>query len=109
MISGQMMKYRGLYPFPPSFAKEFPPIAQVVEEHCIACDRCPPICFFDAIVMENRPGHKYSRTAVIINANCTGCGLCFDACPVDAIIWIPDKDGEAKPKTGSPLMEDTDL
>jgi Na+-translocating ferredoxin:NAD+ oxidoreductase subunit C len=84
-------KYPGLPPLPPSFAKDFPPVAVVVEEKCIACDRCPPLCFFDAIVMEPRDGHKYHRTAVVITENCTGCGLCFEACPVDAFGWIPDK------------------
>jgi formate hydrogenlyase subunit 6/NADH:ubiquinone oxidoreductase subunit I len=84
-------KYPGLPPLPPPFVKDFPPVAVVVEEKCIACDRCPPLCFFDAIVMEPRDGHKYHRTAVVIAENCTGCGLCFEACPVDAFEWIPDK------------------
>ncbi len=89
-MSGDKGKYPGLDPIPPRFVREFPPIAKVVEEKCIACDRCPPLCFFDAIVMEDRPGHPFHRTAVIVPPNCTGCGLCFEACPVDAIIWVPD-------------------
>jgi formate hydrogenlyase subunit 6/NADH:ubiquinone oxidoreductase subunit I len=84
-------KYPGLHPLPPSFVREFPPVAVVVEEKCIACDRCPPLCFFDAIVMEHRSQHKYKRTAVVVTENCTGCGLCFEACPVDAFEWVPDK------------------
>lgn len=100
-------KYPGLNPIPPPFGKEYPPVALVVEEKCIACDRCPPVCFFDALVMEPRSGHKYHRTAVVIRENCTGCGLCFEACPVEAIIWIPDTE-EAKPKaspSGSTLKD----
>jgi len=85
-MTGSEKKYPGLNPLPPDFAKEFPPVAAVVEEKCIACDRCPPICFFDAIVMEARAKHKYKRTAVVVEGNCTGCGLCFEACPVDAIV-----------------------
>ena len=92
-MPGNRAKYPGLDPLPPAFVKDYPPLALVVEEKCIACDRCPPICFFDAIIMEDRRKHKYKRTAVVIGDNCTGCGLCFEACPVDAIIWIPDKSG----------------
>jgi Na+-translocating ferredoxin:NAD+ oxidoreductase RNF subunit RnfB len=84
-------KYPGLRPFPPDFVRDHPPLALVVEEKCIACDRCPPLCFFDAIVMEDRPLHKFHRTAAVIPDNCTGCGLCFEACPVDAFVWEPDK------------------
>jgi formate hydrogenlyase subunit 6/NADH:ubiquinone oxidoreductase subunit I len=89
-MSEQRGKYPGLHPLPPPFAREFPPVAQVVEHLCIACDRCPPLCFFDALVMEERRDHKHGRTAVVVTKNCTGCGLCFEACPVDAIIWVPD-------------------
>ncbi len=90
-MASEHSKYPGLNPLPPPFVREFAPLAWVVEEKCIACDRCPPICFFDAIVMEGRPSHKYGRTAVVIADNCTGCGLCFEACPVDAFLWVPDK------------------
>ena len=96
-MGNEQTKYPGLPPLPPPFVKEFPPIALVVEEKCIACDRCPPVCFFDAIVMEDRSGHKYKRTAVVVPENCTGCGLCFEACPVDAFLWIPDKVSRGTP------------
>ena len=89
-MPGQREKYRGLDPLPPPFVREFPPVAQVVEERCIACDRCPPLCFFDALFMEERTGHAHGRTAVVVTTHCTGCGLCFEACPVDAIVWVPD-------------------
>ncbi|MEP0821805.1 MAG: 4Fe-4S binding protein [Ignavibacterium sp.] len=102
-------KYPGLDPLPPPFAERYPPVAIVEEDSCIACDRCPPVCFFDAIVMEGRPRHKYKRTAVILEENCTGCGLCFEACPVDAIKWIPDKAGLPGPPKLSDFVEDTDL
>ena len=89
-MSGDKEKYPGLNPIPPDFVREYPPIAKVIEEKCIACDRCPPLCFFDSIVMEGRANHPFGRTAVIVPENCTGCGLCFEACPVDAIVWVPD-------------------
>jgi ferredoxin len=100
----EQSKYPGLPPLPPAFVKEFPPLAIVVEEKCIACDRCPPLCFFDAILVEDRPGHKFKRTAVVIPENCTGCGLCFEACPVDAFLWIPDKTAKGGP---SKITRDT--
>ena len=107
---GNNTKYPGLNPLPPLFVKDYPPIAVVVEEKCIACDRCPPICFFDAIIMEDRPKLKYRRTALVIDDNCTGCGLCFEACPVDAIRWIPDKSGLPVPgKRANSAIEDTDV
>lgn len=96
-MSTQATKYPGLRPLPPEFAGEYPPLAFVVEDKCIACDRCLTLCFFDALVMENRPGHKFRRTAVVIPENCTGCGLCFEACPVDAFVWEPDKAGGKGP------------
>jgi len=103
-------KYPGLNPLPPQFDGQYAPVAVVVEGECIACDRCPPICFFDAIVMEDRKGHKYGRTAVVIEENCTGCGLCFEACPVDAIKWKPDISGsQHRGKSTSESVEDTDL
>jgi electron transport complex protein RnfB len=89
-MSGNKRKYRGLPPLPPDFVREHPPIASIVEEHCIGCDRCPPLCFFDALFMESRPGHPYGKVAVVVDSHCTGCGLCFEACPVDAIVWVPD-------------------
>jgi formate hydrogenlyase subunit 6/NADH:ubiquinone oxidoreductase subunit I len=96
-MQNDQLKYPGLSPLPPVFVKDFPPVALVVEVTCIACDRCVPLCFFDAIIMEDRPGHKHKRTAVVITGNCTGCGLCFEACPVDAFVWVPDKAPAAKP------------
>jgi formate hydrogenlyase subunit 6/NADH:ubiquinone oxidoreductase subunit I len=105
VMTDEQSKYPGLNPLPPPFASDFPPVALVVEEKCIACDRCPPLCFFDAIVMEDRPGHKYKRTAVVITDNCTGCGLCFEGCPVDAFLWVPDKTPGVKPLKAHPEME----
>ena len=87
-MSGTKSKYAGLYPHPPAFAAEHAPVAEVVEGKCIACDRCPPLCFFEALFMEDRRGHPYGRVAVVVQRNCTGCGLCFEACPADAFLWV---------------------
>ncbi|WP_140945672.1 DUF362 domain-containing protein [Candidatus Thermokryptus mobilis] len=92
LIHLEMGKYIGLNPFPPKFYDRYPPVAEVVEDKCIGCGRCPNICFFDAIKMRD-------RVAVINKDNCTGCGLCFESCPVDAIIWIPDMNSCQSPVT----------
>lgn len=89
-MSGDKPKYPGLPPLPPDFVSDYPPLAKVVEDRCIACDRCLPLCFFDALYMEDRSSHPYARVAVVVPARCTGCGLCFEACPVDAFVWVPD-------------------
>jgi formate hydrogenlyase subunit 6/NADH:ubiquinone oxidoreductase subunit I len=90
-MTGSKEKYPGLPPVPPSWSGTYPPVAEVVERACIGCDRCPPLCFFDALLMVDRPAHPHKRVAVVVPTHCTGCGLCFEACPVDAIIWVPDK------------------
>ena len=107
---GSKGKYPGLSLVPPDFVKDYPPLALVHEEKCIACDRCPPLCFFDALFMEDRPNHPFKRVAVVVPDNCTGCGLCFEACPVDAIVWVPDmSNGKGvRPKPGQ-LQADTDV
>jgi ferredoxin len=97
-----MGKYIGLNPFPPEFYDKYPPVAEVIKEKCIGCERCPKICFFDAIKME-------SEVAVINKDNCTGCGLCFESCPVDAIIWVPDTDPNQKPVTQKYRLNGIDL
>ena len=89
-MTGRKPKYVGLHPLPPEFHTQYPPVAEVVKEKCIGCERCPDICFFDAIKMVD-------NFAVINKDNCTGCGLCFESCPVDAIVWIPDKTSGQKP------------
>ncbi len=88
-MTGRSVKYPGLPPLPPPFAGEDPPIAEVIVEKCIGCDRCPPLCFFDSLFMIETPGHPFGRVAIVVPAKCTGCGLCFEACPVDAFRWVP--------------------
>jgi Na+-translocating ferredoxin:NAD+ oxidoreductase RNF subunit RnfB len=90
-MTGSKEKYPGLRPIPPSWSDTYPPVAEVLEKECIGCDRCVPLCFFDALVMEDRPTHPHRRVAVVDPSHCTGCGLCFEACPVDAFVWRQDK------------------
>ena len=102
-------KYVGLNPLPPDFATDHPPLAFVIEEACIGCDRCIPLCFFDALTMIDKPKHKYKRVAFVEPDNCTGCGLCFEACPTDAFIWIPDKACDRLNEKIDTSLEDRDL
>jgi H+/Na+-translocating ferredoxin:NAD+ oxidoreductase subunit B len=108
-MSGSKKKYVGLNPIPPEFAKAHPPLALVVEEDCIGCDRCIPLCFFDALVMVDRPEHKYKRVALVDPDNCTGCGLCFEACPTDAFVWVPDYANGRGVTRNEANLEDRDL
>ena len=93
-----MGRYVGLPALPPEFVREYPPLAIVEEENCIGCERCPKICFFDAIIMSE-------KVAVIIPDNCTGCGLCFEACPVDCIRWVADQEVPGGPPRKEEIPE----
>lgn len=108
-MSGNKRKYVGLPPLPPDFAETYPPIALVVEEYCIGCDRCIPLCFFDALEMIDKPEHKYKRVALVDPDNCTGCGLCFEACPTDAFVWAPDRSDDRRIPRSDSDTEDTNL
>ena len=108
-MSGIKKKYVGLNPVPPDFVKVHPPLALVVEEDCIGCDRCIPLCFFNALVMVDRPEHKYKRVALVDPDNCTGCGLCFEACPTDAFVWVPAYANGRHVTRNEANLEDRDL
>ncbi len=108
-MNGTKREYVGLNPMPPDFAAMYPPIAFVVEEYCIGCDRCIPLCFFDALEMIDKPEHKYRRVALVEPKHCTGCGLCFEACPTDAFVWVPDRSDERHASKGEGDLEDTNI
>lgn len=108
-MSGSKKKYVGLNPIPPEFVKAHPALAIVVEEDCIGCDRCVPLCFFNALAMVDRPEHKYKRVALVDADNCTGCGLCFEACPTDAFVWVPDYANGRHVSRNDANLEDRDL
>lgn len=59
----------------------------VVNQDCISCGKCEPLCRFDAI--------SGSETNIKIDSlKCEGCGVCEYVCPVDAISLEKDKQGE---------------
>ena len=52
-------------------------MAYVINDNCIACGSCMPVCPVDAI----SEGDKYS----IDPDTCISCGSCESVCPNDAI------------------------
>ena len=52
---------------------------KVIQEKCIGCSKCIPICPYQAITLVD-------KKAVINLDTCTLCGACLPECPFDAII-----------------------
>ncbi len=68
--------------------------ARIIEDQCIACNRCVEECRFDAIryaVLEN--GEKAEKPSINL-ISCEGCGLCKRLCPVEAIAFEPVVNGQ---------------
>ena len=68
--------------------------ARIIENECIACNRCIEECRFDAIrypVLSN--GKKADKPSVDL-ISCEGCGLCKRLCPVEAISFEPVINGQ---------------
>ncbi|HZK26744.1 MAG TPA: 4Fe-4S binding protein [Thermoclostridium sp.] len=51
--------------------------APVVEDKCIACDRCVDVCWHEGIEMIDGKARKTDL--------CIGCGYCFQVCPTQAL------------------------
>jgi len=58
--------------------------ARVDVDLCAGCEDCLDRCQFDAITMQDIPGHKASK-AVVNPDKCWGCGVCTLVCPSDAL------------------------
>ncbi|MBW1668280.1 MAG: 4Fe-4S binding protein [Deltaproteobacteria bacterium] len=65
-------------------------MVKVVEERCVGCSLCVPVCPEGAISC-------YGRAEV--NENCSECLLCLDFCPVGALKENNEGEGHGK-KTG---------
>ena len=52
---------------------------KVIQEKCIGCSKCIPVCPYQAITLVD-------KKAVIDLNTCTLCGACVPECPVDAIV-----------------------
>jgi len=57
----------------------------VIDESCIGCGKCIPVCPTDAITGELKKVH------VLDQDKCIVCGSCVEICPVDAIVVEPAK------------------
>ncbi len=64
--------------------------ARILEDNCIACDRCMEECRFDAI----RYADNTSDTPRVDPIFCEGCAVCFRVCPANAVSFEPAVNGE---------------
>ncbi len=64
--------------------------ARILEDTCIACDRCMEECRFDAI----RYVDNTSDTPRVDPIFCEGCAVCFRVCPANAVSFEPAVNGE---------------
>jgi len=54
-------------------------LIKVIQEKCIGCSKCIPVCPYQAITLVEK------KAVIDLNA-CTLCGACVPECPVDAIL-----------------------
>jgi Pyruvate/2-oxoacid:ferredoxin oxidoreductase delta subunit len=62
-------------------------MAQVDNEKCDGCKKCPMHCAFDAIEMKDLAGYAEQR-AVIDSEKCMGCGACVPKCPIEGALTM---------------------
>ena len=65
--------------------------ARILEDECIACDRCIEECRFEAITYSRSENGNVPSVDPIF---CEGCGVCVRVCPVEAISFEPAVNGE---------------
>ncbi|ALC17201.1 4Fe-4S ferredoxin [Desulfuromonas soudanensis] len=58
--------------------KEVIPLAYTINDECINCGACEPVCPVTAI-------SEKGDVRVIDAGTCIDCGACVDTCPVNAI------------------------
>jgi MinD superfamily P-loop ATPase len=68
--------------------------ARIIEEQCVACNRCVEECRFDAIKYAVLKDGKKAEKPSINLISCEGCGLCKRLCPVEAISFEPVVNGQ---------------
>lgn len=68
--------------------------ARILEDACIACNRCIEECRFDAIHYPQTDDGAEAEVPNINQIHCEGCGVCHRVCPADAIAFEPAVNGE---------------
>jgi MinD superfamily P-loop ATPase len=68
--------------------------ARIIDDACIACDRCIEECRFDAIHYPVSTNGKETETPHINPIFCEGCGVCVRICPAEAIAFDDAVNGE---------------
>ncbi|MBT8489668.1 MAG: ATP-binding protein [Deltaproteobacteria bacterium] len=68
--------------------------ARIIDDVCIACDRCIEECRFDAIHYPVSTNGEGAETPQINPIFCEGCGVCVRICPAEAIAFDDAVNGE---------------
>jgi len=68
--------------------------ARIIDNECIACDRCIAECRFDAIHYPVSTNGEGAGTPHINPIFCEGCGVCVRICPAEAIAFDDAINGE---------------
>ena len=68
--------------------------ARILENECVACNRCIEECRFDAIHYPVLNNGEIADTPQINPIFCEGCGVCMRVCPAEAISFEPAVNGE---------------
>lgn len=56
---------------------------RVLDQKCIKCGACQPVCFYDAVTA------PLKELARVNGESCFQCGLCASVCPTDALVFRP--------------------
>jgi MinD superfamily P-loop ATPase len=68
--------------------------AGILDDECVACDRCVEECRFDAIHYPVSPDGKEAQTPQVNPIFCEGCGVCLRVCPAEAIAFEDAVNGQ---------------
>ncbi len=75
---------------------------RILEEECIGCGACVPVCSTGAITFDDD-----EMKAVVARDECVGCEDCIPMCAVEAIVpdEVEEGEAEARPAAAAPKRE----